>query len=156
MLWNTSMSPARSGRLRTSSRITCLSRLIASRLMPSCWRRRSSLALLPIRREVGGTTASEMPARAGLNRSPRWRRREDMRRNWFWAKSATCWRGPITPSTLPTQIRMSAGGASRVSLPALSASSNGASCSDSASATVMPTSGLSALTISSNTSPSMP
>ena len=156
MLWKTSMSPARSATERTSSRITCLSRLIASRLIPACWRRRSSRAVLPMKREVGGTTASEMPARAGLNRSPRLRSREDMRRKWFWAKSWTCWRGPITPSTLPTQMRMSAGGASRVSLPDLSASSSGASCIDSASATDMPTSGLSALTASSNTSPSMP
>ena len=30
-----------------------------------------------------------------------------MRRNWFCAKSATCWRGPIAPSTLPTQMRAS-------------------------------------------------
>ena len=34
MLWNTSMSPARSGRSRTFSRSTALSRFTASRLMP--------------------------------------------------------------------------------------------------------------------------
>ncbi|KAG1182225.1 hypothetical protein G6F35_015662 [Rhizopus arrhizus] len=59
-------------------------------------------------------------------------------------------------STLPTQMRISAGGARRVSLPVFRASSSGASCRFSASPRVMPTSGLSALTTSSNTSPSMP
>ena len=106
--------------------------------------------------EVGGTTASEMPARLGLNRSPKSRRRVLMRRNWFCAKSATCARAPIAPSTLPTQMRASAGGARRDSLPVLSASSSGAPCTASASPSDMPTSGLSALTVSSNTSPSMP
>ena len=79
-----------------------------------------------------------------------------MRRNWFCAKSLICWRGPIAPSTLPTQMRISAGGARRVSLPVFRASSSGASCKVSASPRVMPTSGLSAVTTSSNTSPSMP
>ena len=53
-------------------------------------------------------------------------------------------------------LRMSAGGASRVSLPVFSASSRGASNRFSTSPTVMPTSGLSVVTASSNTSPSMP
>ena len=52
-----------------------------------------------------------------------------MRRNWFCAKSATCARAPMAPSTLPTQMRASAGGARRDSLPVLSASSSGAPCS---------------------------
>ena len=110
-----------------------------------------------MKREVGGTTASEMPARLGLNRSPNSRRRALMRRKLFWAKSATSCFGPITPSTLPTQMRVFAGGASRESsLPVLSASSNGAPCFVSASPSDMPTSGLSAPTVSSYTSPSMP
>jgi hypothetical protein len=62
---------------------------------------------------------------------------------------------PITPSTLPTQMRMSAGGAG-ASSPVCSASISGASCRASASPSDMPTSGLSVVTVSSNTSPSMP
>ena len=90
-----------------------------------------------------------MPARLGLNRSPKLRRRELRRRKWFCAKSPTCCFGPIAPSTLPTQMRASAGGASRDSSPVFSASSSGASCSASASPSDMPTSGLSAVTVSS-------
>ena len=99
--------------------------------------------------DVGGITASAMPARLGLNRSPKWRRRVLMRRNRFCAKSATCCLGPITPSTLPTQMRVSAGGARRDSFSDFSASSIGAWWMASASANVMPTSGLSAVTVSS-------
>ena len=156
MLCSTSMSPARSAVSRRFSRITVLSRLIASRLMPY-WRRScSSAAVLPMNLEVGGITASEMPARLGLNRSAKLRSREFIRRNWFCAKSATCCRGPIAPITLPTQMRASGGGARRASLPVCRASSSGALCSASASPKVMPTSGLSALTTSSCTSPAMP
>ena len=47
-------------------------------------------AVLPMNCDVGGTTASEMPARLGLNRSPKLRRRVLMRSMLFCAKSATC------------------------------------------------------------------
>ena len=156
MLCSTSMSPARSLVLRTSSRSTSLSRLIASRFMPCFLRSSSSAGVLPMKVEVGGITASEMPARLGLNRSPNSRSRELSLRKLFCAKSSAAWRAPIAPITLPTQIRLSAGGASRDSLPVLSASSSGAPCSASASPIDMPTKGLSAVTVSSNTSPSMP
>ena len=54
------------------------------------------------------------------------------------------------------ELRASAGGARRDSLPDLRASTSGAPCSASASPSDMPTSGLSAPTVSSYTSPSMP
>ena len=60
------------------------------------------------------------------------------------------------PSTVPTQINWSAGGANRASLPFLIARIGGAPGSNSASITLMPTSGLSAVTVSSTTSPSSP
>ena len=99
--------------------------------------------------EVGGMTASEMPARLGLNRSANSRSRVPMRRKRLLEKSAISSRWPITPSTLPTQMRASPGGARRDSLPVFSARISGASCSTSASASDMPTSGLSAVTVSS-------
>jgi hypothetical protein len=106
--------------------------------------------------EFGGITTSEMPARDGLNMSAKLRSRGDTLHNWLFANSLTSSRRPSTPSTLPTQIIWSTGGASRASLPFLSARISGAPRSCSASPTLMPTSALSAVTVSSITSPSMP
>src|SRR6185437_12266818 len=108
--------------------------------MPKRLRRRSSPTVCLMKRETGGITTSEMPARVGLNSSSSWRMRVESRHSWLLAKRLSCSRGPSTPSTEPTQITWSAGGAMRASLPLLIARISGASCNCSASPMLMPTS----------------
>src|SRR5690242_4932731 len=83
--------------------------------------------------DCGGITTSEIPARVGLNMSASAWMRLPGRHCIACANSLTSGREPSTPSTVPTQIIWSEGGARRDSLPFLIARISGAFSSVSAS-----------------------
>jgi hypothetical protein len=72
-----------------------------------------------------------------------------MRRKRFCAKSATWFARPITPSTLPTQMRASPGGTKPRFVAGFQGQNQRRVVQASASPSDMPTSGLSALTVNS-------
>jgi hypothetical protein len=150
------MSPARIAVLRTSSRSTCLSRLIASRLSPCCLRRRSCACGLAD--EAGGRRHHRFgnAGAAGIEQvAERTQPRRDPQEVVLREVGDLLLRPHRAEHAADPDPRI--GRWRQAGLVAgLQARNSGAPCSDSASPRLMPTSGLSAVTVSSCTSPSMP